>query len=54
MNAQKAMYFKLFNRITDMIESLQQMQQEMEEMYLSAEEDTAEEPTPVLCAVAEG
>ena len=30
----RAMYFKLFNRITDMIEELKALQQEMEEAYI--------------------
>lgn len=30
----KEMYFKLFNKITDMIEELKQLQCEMEEMYM--------------------
>ena len=35
----KEMYFKLFNRITDMIEELKALQQEMEEAYI--EDDKA-------------
>ena len=31
----KELYFKLFNKITDMIEELKQLQCEMEEAYLS-------------------
>ena len=34
----KELYFKLFNKITDMIEELKALQCEMEEMYISAEE----------------
>ena len=30
----KDFYFKLFNKITDMIEELKQLQCEMEEMYI--------------------
>ncbi len=34
----KDLYFKLFNKITDMIEELKQLQCEMEEAYIEAEE----------------
>ena len=43
----KSMYFKLFNKITDTIESLKEAQQEAEEQYLAAEENAEkEEETP--------
>ena len=35
----KAMYFKLFNEVTDTINRLQQIQQECEEMFITSEED---------------
>ena len=37
MNDYKEMYFELFNKITDIIESLKTIQQEMEEMYIENE-----------------
>jgi len=37
----KAMYLKLFNAMSETIESLQKYQQEVEELYLSMEELTA-------------
>ena len=33
----KEMYSKLFNRITDVIEELQQIQRQTEELYIQAE-----------------
>ncbi len=53
MDCYKEMYFRLFNKITDMIHELQAVQIEVEEIYLSyetegksseefAKEDTAE------------
>ncbi len=35
----KELYFKLFNKITDMIEELKQLQCEMEEMYIGGERE---------------
>lgn len=37
----RAMYYRLFNKITDVIEELQVVQQQAEEMYM---QDCAEEP----------
>ncbi len=34
----KELYFKVFNKITDMIEELKSLQAELEEAYISAEE----------------
>lgn len=34
----KEMYFKLFNKVTDVIEELQQIQRETEELYISGSE----------------
>lgn len=39
MNLYQEMYYRLFNRITDMIEELQAIQQEAEEMYISYMEE---------------
>lgn len=36
----KELYFKLFNKITDMIEELKQLQCEMEEAYIEAESES--------------
>lgn len=38
MNEYKELYYKLFNRITDVITELQELQQEAEEAYISKEE----------------
>lgn len=38
-NVQKEMYLTLFNRITDVIDLLQQAQKATEELYLSESED---------------
>ncbi len=35
----KKMYFRLFNKITDIIEELQTIQQETEEIYIETAED---------------
>ena len=35
----EAMYFKLFNRVSDAIETLKSAQQELEEDYISGEGD---------------
>jgi len=34
----KELYFKVFNKITDMIEEPKRLQTELEEAYISAEE----------------
>lgn len=34
----KEMYFKLFNKVTDVIGELQQIQRETEELYISSSE----------------
>ncbi len=39
MEDYKKMYYELFNKITDAIENLKKIQQEAEEIYLSADED---------------
>ncbi len=36
------LYFQMFNKITDMIEELKKLQNEMEEAYLDAHEKTAQ------------
>ncbi len=38
MNAYEEMYYKLFNKLTDLICELQVVQQESEELFLSYEE----------------
>jgi len=38
MTDYKEMYFLLFNKITDTIESLQEIQQQAEEIYIAQEE----------------
>lgn len=35
MSDYKQMYYKLFNRITEIIEELKEIQQQAEEMYIS-------------------
>ena len=35
---QKEMYFQLFNKLTDIIEELKEMQCQMEEMYIGQNE----------------
>ncbi len=39
MEDYKKMYYELFNKITDVIENLKKIQQEAEEIYLSAAAD---------------
>ena len=39
MEDYKKMYYELFNKITDVIENLKKIQQEAEEVYLSATAD---------------
>ena len=41
MTAYKEMYFLLFNKITDTIESLQEIQQQAEEMYIAQDESSS-------------
>ena len=40
MSDYKKMYYELFNKITDVIESLTKIQQETEEIFISSNEDT--------------
>ena len=35
----KEMYFELFNKLTDVIEELKAIQQEMEEKYIASDKD---------------
>lgn len=42
MTDYKSMYYALFNRVSKAIEDLQKIQQETEEMYMSADEKTAD------------
>ena len=39
MSDYKKMYYELFNKITDVIENLKKIQEEAEEIYLSATAD---------------
>ena len=39
MNDYEEMYKALFNKITDVIEELKEVQQQVEEMYISKEEE---------------
>ena len=41
----KEMYFKLFNKISDVIDELTAIQQEVEEMYISTGEDDNDSET---------
>lgn len=41
MKDYKEMYFLLFNKITDIIENLQEIQQQVEEMYIVQEETSS-------------
>ncbi len=41
MTDYKEMYFLLFNKITDTIESLQEIQQQAEEMYIAQDESSS-------------
>lgn len=38
----KEMYIKLFNSVTDIIESLKKIQEETEKMYIESEENAVE------------
>ena len=38
----KEMYFKLFNKISDVIDDLTTVQKEVEEMYISSDEEDGE------------
>ena len=40
MSDYKKMYYELFNKITDVIESLTKIQMETEEIFISSNEDT--------------
>lgn len=42
MTNYKEMYFLLFNKITDTIESLQEIQQQAEEMYIAQDESLSD------------
>ena len=42
----EAMYFKLFNRVSDAIETLKSAQQELEEDYISGEGENESEASP--------
>lgn len=42
----KEMYFQLFNKITDIIESLKEIQQDMEEKYIEQADES--EPKSAL------
>ena len=39
MSEYKDLYYKLFNRITDIIEELKELQREAEEMYINSQQD---------------
>lgn len=39
MTDYKEMYYKLFNRITDVIEELKEIQEEVEEMYINGDDN---------------
>ena len=39
MSEYKDLYYKLFNRITDIIEELKELQQEAEEIYINSKQD---------------
>lgn len=39
MSDYKDLYYKLFNRITDIIEELKELQVQAEEMYINSEQD---------------
>ena len=43
MNEYKSMYFTMFNKITDIIEELKKLQQDMEEKYISMPESQEKE-----------
>ena len=42
MSDYKDLYYKLFNRITDIIEELKELQVQTEEMYINSEQDEKE------------
>ena len=42
MSEYKDLYYKLFNRITDIIEELKELQVQAEEMYINSEQDEKE------------
>ena len=39
----KEMYFELFNKLTDIIEELKELQYKMEEMHINANSDESKE-----------
>ena len=39
----KKMYFELFNKLTDIIEELKELQCKMEEMHINADSDESKE-----------
>ena len=39
MTDYKGLYYQLFNKITDVIEELQEAQKQAEEMYINSEQD---------------
>lgn len=43
MDEYKSMYFAMFNKITDIIEELKKLQQDMEEKYISMPEEQQDE-----------
>ncbi len=47
MQDYKELYYKLFNKITDIIEELQEIQCQAEEIYINAEQDEKNEKTCV-------
>lgn len=47
MDIYKNLYFKLFNKLTDLSEEIKKIQQEAEEEYISYE--TKQKVTPISC-----
>ena len=39
----KELYYELFNKVTDVIEQLEQIQKDMEEMYINSSEKSIKE-----------
>ncbi len=50
MNDYAELYYKLFNKITDVIHELQLVQQQVEDAYISLQPDQIPLPVPVLPA----
>ena len=46
MDVYKDMYFRLFNKVSDIIGELQAIQAETEEMYMARDEDVDEDDEP--------